>query len=141
MPSAVREEKTQAERITECMTILRKMTGELGILASNPSIIVLKKRMAQYWRDGKLYEDKLPLYGYDRYIVYRFPQWANQEVEVTLRVSKTKNMSIPPDLEEEIRVPRPPPPPSYPEAAPPAQTNSETQSGPSHPSPQDSGEK
>ncbi len=95
-------EKTQAERITECMTIVRKLINDVGIDAQNPSIRVLKNRMAQYWRDGKLYEDKLPLWGYDRSIIYKFPRWKNQEVEVTLRVNKIRNPAIPADLEEEV---------------------------------------
>ena len=150
--------KTQAERITECMTILKKLTNDVGIDAQNPSIRVLKKRMAQYWRDGKLYEDKLPLWGYDRSIFYRFPRWAHQEIEVTLRVNKIRYPEIPADLEEELSAPEPmqnqpptplmlpqtqvdatphQPPPSGPVAEPQSETSSETQSGPLHPSPQE----
>ena len=132
-------EKTQAERITECMAILKKLTDEVGISATNPSIRVLKKRMAQYWRDGKLYEDKLPLFGYDRVIIYRFPRWSHQEIEVTLRVSKVKNQHFPSDLEEELATNQPSAtnqqPPSGPAAEPETGTNSATQSDPSHPSP------
>ena len=136
-----RVEKTQAERITECMTILKKLTNDVGIPAANPSVVVLKKRMAQYWRDGKLYEDKLPLVMYDRIIMYKFPRWADQQVEVTLRVTKNKNPTYPPDLEEEIyrAAPTPAPthqqPPSDSAAASEDQTSSAMQSGPSHPSP------
>jgi len=97
-----RVEKSQTERITECMTILKKLTNDVGILASNPSIRVLKKRMGQYWRDGQLYEDSLPLFGYDRIIMYKLPRWAGQDVEVTLRQSKNRNPKFPPDLEEEL---------------------------------------
>ena len=97
-----RVEKTQAERITECMTIIKKLINEVGVSAANPSIIVLKKRMAQYWRDGKLSEGSLPLVFYDRIIIYTFPRWQNQKVEVTLRVTKNPNQVYPADLEEEI---------------------------------------
>jgi hypothetical protein len=120
-----RLQKTQAERITECMTILRKLTEEVRIPATNPSIRVLKKRMAQYWRDGHLQEDKLPLYGYNRIIVYRLPRWADQIVEVTLTVTKVRHPRLPSDLEEELR----------------AGTSSATQSDPSCPSPPESAEK
>jgi len=101
--SSAKVEKTQAERITECMTILKKLSAEVGIDAQNPSIRVLKKRMAQYWRDGKVQEDKLPLWGYDRSIIYKLPRWAHQSVEVTLRVNAIRNPQLPPDLEEELR--------------------------------------
>ena len=97
-----RVEKTQVERITECMTIIKKLINEVGIPALNPSVVVLKKRMAQYWRDGQLYEGSLPLVCYDRIIIYRLPRWNDQKVEVTLRVSKDKNPIYPADLEEEI---------------------------------------
>lgn len=112
-------EKAQADRISECIVILRKITDEVGIRADNPSIRLLKKRMAVYWRDGKLQEDKIPLYGYDRYILYRLPRWSNQIVEVTLRVSRVIHQSLPSDLLAELE----------------AQTSSAEQSGPSHPSP------
>ena len=120
-----RVEKSQADRIAESMTILKKLTDEVGIPASNPSIRVLKKRMAQYWRDGKVQEERLPLYGYDRVIVYRLPRWAHQEIEVTLKVSKIRHPQLPSDLEAELM----------------AGTNSATQSDPSHPSPPASEEK
>jgi hypothetical protein len=111
-------EKPQAERISECIAILKRITEEVGIRAENPSIRLLKKRMATYWRDGKLQEDKIPLYGYDRIILYRLPRWAHQEVEVTLRVSRVRHQSLPSDLLAELE----------------AQTSSAAQSGPEHPS-------
>ena len=143
-----RVEKTQVERITECMTIIKKLINEVGIPALNPSVVVLKKRMAQYWRDGQLYEGSLPLVCYDRIIIYRLPRWNDQKVEVTLRVSKDKNPIYPADLEEEIcraapthqqqspvDAPTHQQPLSGPEAASEEQTSSVPQSDPSHPSP------
>jgi len=149
-----RIEKTQVERITECMTIIKKLINEVGIPALNPSVVVLKKRMAQYWRDGQLYEGSLPLVCYDRIIIYRLPRWSDQKVEVTLRVSKDKNPVYPADLEEEIcryasvdapthqqlTVAAPVDAPTHqqllsgPEAASEEQTSSAPQSDPSHPS-------
>ena len=123
MPDRV--EKSQADRISESLTILNKLTDEIGIPATNPSIRVLKKRMAQYWRDGKVQEERLPLYGYDRVIVYRFPRWANQTIEIILKVSKIRHPRLPSDLEAELLV----------------GTNSAMQSDPSHPSPPASEEK
>ena len=120
-----RIEKPQADRIAECMTILKKLTEEVRIPATNPSIRVLKKRMAQYWRDGLLQEEKLPVYGYDRVIHYRFPRWSHQFVEVTLKVSKVRHPQLPSDLEEELK----------------AGMSSATQSDPSCPSLQESEEK
>lgn len=78
-------EKPQADRIKECIVILRKLITELDIPAENPSIKLLTKRMADYWRDGKCLEDRIPLVNSDRYILYRLPRWTHQIVEVTLR--------------------------------------------------------
>ena len=95
-------DKPQADRIRECMVILNKLVNDVGILATNPSIRLLKKRMGTYWRDGKLQEDRIPLYGYDRTILYRFPRLAHQEVEVTLRQVRAKRAFFPPELLAEL---------------------------------------
>lgn len=84
------------------MVILNKLVNEVGILATNPSIRLLKKRMGTYWRDGKLQEDRMPLYGYDRVIMYRFPRLAHQEIEVTLRQIRAKRILFPPELLAEL---------------------------------------
>ena len=133
-------EKPQSDRIKECITILKKLTDEVGIPPENPSICVLKKRMGQYWRDGKGYEDSLPLVSSNRSIIYKLPKWSHQFVEVTLRVNKGSPV-YPPDLEEELlkdsrsAAPTNQLPPSDPAAAPQDGMCSAMQSGPSHPSP------
>ena len=99
--TVIKIEKSQEDRISECMKILRKLTNEVGVPATNPSIRVLKKRMAVYWRDGKVQEDTLPLFGYNRSIIYKLPKWANQDVEVTLRINNIRSPHLPPDLMEE----------------------------------------
>jgi hypothetical protein len=124
MPT-IKEEKSQANRVKECITILKKLTNDVGIDSNNPSIVVLKKRMGQYWRDGKTQEDTLPLFGYDRMILYKLPKWAHQDVELTLRVSSVRHPPLPPDLEEELR----------------GRRSSAFLSDPSQPSPQESPEK
>ena len=143
-----KQEKDQSNRITECLKVLTKLEGELKIPKSNPSIQLLRKRMATYWKEGKTQEERIPLVNSNRHIIYKFPRWAHQEVEVTLRVNKIRNPAIPADLEEELSRPEPTPLlsqsqadakphqplPSDPAVAPPSGTSSETQSGPSHPS-------
>jgi hypothetical protein len=158
-------EKPVGDRIKECITILKKITDELHISEENPTIRVFKKRMAQYWRDGKAQDEKIPLIGYNRIILYKFPKWSHQQVEVTLRVHNVQHPSLPPDLEEELKGPatssaavmyqapevtQPPStdsltgsveatttplPPQDPSATSTAQTNSAMQSDPVHPSP------
>ena len=94
-------EKPQADRISECVAILRKITDELQIPSENPSIRLLKKRMATYWRSGDLMEDRIPLVNSNRYILYRFPRWSHQIVEITLRVGRITHSRLPSDLAAE----------------------------------------
>ena len=95
---ATRVEKSQADRVQECMAILSKLQHDLEIPADNISMRVLKKRMAKYWHDGRLQEDRIPLVGSDRYILYKFPRWAHQIVEITLRKAAITFHSAPSDL-------------------------------------------
>jgi len=174
---ALKEPKSQEKRISECLAILKRLTDEVGIPASNPTIRTLKKRMSVYWRDGKLQDDSLPLFGYNRSVMYKLPKWEHQEVEVTLRINNFTVRKHPEDLQTEIEIykleqgksdeeiyaikrmeeigsqahqqpthqpltlsatvdtSRHQQPLSYPEAAASEQTNSATQSDPSHPSP------
>jgi hypothetical protein len=100
MPTRI--EKPQNIRIHECVTILRKITDELEIPTDNPSVRLLKKRMGTYWRDGALQEDRIPLVGSNRHILYRLPRWAHQIVEVTLRAGPITHQALPSDLAAEL---------------------------------------
>lgn len=156
---ALKEPKSQEKRISECLAILKRLTDEVGIPASNPTIRTLKKRMSVYWRDGKLQDDSLPLFGYNRSVMFKLPKWEHQEVEVTLRINNFTVRKHPEDLQAEIeiykleknisdteayatkRLEDATVDPlrcqqllSYPAAETPEQTNSASQSGPSHPS-------
>ena len=100
----LKEPKSQEKRISECLAILKRLTEEVGIPASNPTIRTLKKRMSVYWRDGKLQDDSLPLFGYNRSVMFKLPKWAHQEVEVTLRVNNFTVRKHPEDLMDEIEI-------------------------------------
>jgi hypothetical protein len=69
--------------------------------------------MMTYWRDGKIQEDRIPLVGTNRFIIYKFPAWANQIVEITLRASPLKKVfhkDLPTELQAELdAVPAPEP--------------------------------
>ena len=101
---ALKEPKPQEKRISECLAILKRLTDEVGIPASNPTIRTLKKRMSVYWRDGKLQEDSLPLFGYNRSVIFKLPKWEHQEVEVTLRINNFTVRKHPEDLQAEIEI-------------------------------------
>ncbi len=119
MPSSTKVPKPQPERVRECLVILSKLIDDLKVPLNNPSICLLKKRMSAYWEDGKYYEDRIPLVGSNRSIMYRFPRWAHQQVEVILRVGPIHYDRLPSSLEGEAL----------------RSENSVTQSDPAHPSP------
>lgn len=95
-------EKPQSDRISECINILRQLTDDMNIPATNPSIVLLKKRMGTYWRDGVLQEERIPLVGSNRYILYKLPRWSHQFVEITLRVGGITHQALPSGLAAEI---------------------------------------
>jgi len=140
-----KQEKDQSNRITECLKVLTKLEGELKIPKSNPSIQLLRKRMATYWKEGKTQEERIPLVNSNRHIIYKFPRWAHQEVEVLLRVSPIHFKELPsalaaelatqPETEIVFQEPSTSPQllPSL-EAVPAEQTSNATQSGPLYPS-------
>jgi len=102
MTKSGKQPKEQQERVRECMVILKKITDDLDIDTNNPSIQVLKKRMAKYWRDGLFQEDRIPLVGSNRYILYTFPRWGHQIVEITLRAGPISHFHLSPELMTEI---------------------------------------
>ncbi len=115
--------KPQEERVSECLEVLKKLIDELGVSAENPSIKLFKKRMNDYWRDGKYQNERIPLVGTNRYIMYEFPKWAHKKVEVMLHVGHVRLMfrELPSNLAAELE----------------AGTSSETQSPSSPPAPSD----
>jgi hypothetical protein len=102
MPLQPRVPKPEVERAKECLNVLSKIVDELNIPAENPSVALLNKRMLQYVKDGKMSEERIPLVGTNRYILYRFPRWAHQQAEVVLRVGRITHAQLPPDLEAEL---------------------------------------
>lgn len=95
-------EKPQADRISECINILRQLTNDMEIPATNPSVVLLKKRMAKYWRDGVSQEERIPLVGSNRYILYKLPRWSHQFVDITLRAGPITHQALPSSLAAEI---------------------------------------
>jgi hypothetical protein len=79
--------KPAGDRSKECVVILNKLIREVGLPNHNPSVQLLAKRMADYASaaEPRCMDDRIPLVGSDRYIIYSFPRWAHQIVEVVLR--------------------------------------------------------
>ncbi len=118
-------EKTPQQRLYESNVILGKLIEEVKVPETNLSVILLKKRMGDWVRDGRLREDRIPLVNSDRYILYRLPRWQHQQAEVTLRKGLLTHYQLPADLAAEASV----------------EMNSVPPSGPSHPSPVESTER
>lgn len=97
-------QKDQKDRIQECISILSQIKEDplIRIHSKNPSMILLRKRMATYWREGKLMEDRIPIEGSSHSFVYRFPRRADQFVELVLRADPVYHKSLPPHLKEEL---------------------------------------
>lgn len=97
-------EKSKQERAKECVVILHKIIKELELSADNPGIQLLAKRMADYagTESCRCVEDRIPLVGSDRYIVYRFPRWSHQVIEVVLRKGVIEHTVFPSELAEEV---------------------------------------
>jgi hypothetical protein len=101
---STREPKAAADRVQECALLLAQMRADPHIRISdqNPSLMLLKQRMGTYWREGGLMEDRIPIQGTNRSFVYRFPRWADQYVELTLRVDRRIHRELPEALRAEL---------------------------------------
>lgn len=97
-------EKSKQERAKECVVVLHKIIRELELPADNPGIQLLAKRMADYAQADtvRCVEDRIPLVGSDRYIMYRFPRWAHQIIEVVLRKGRIDHVGLPAELAAEV---------------------------------------
>jgi hypothetical protein len=101
MPSPLRLPKSKEDRIAECLMILKQLEGEYGVTKMNPSYELLSVRMMKYWETGRFDQDRIPLVGSNRYILYKFPKWSHEIVEIILRVGRITHRGLPADLEAE----------------------------------------
>ena len=82
---------------------MAKIIEDLKIPESNESVRLLNVRMAKYITDGRFEEERIPLVGSDRYIVYKFPKWAHEQVEVVLRVGRIMHTGLTGALAAELQ--------------------------------------
>ncbi len=96
--------KSQTDRIQECVLLLAQLRADphIRISEQNPSLMLLKRRMATYWRDGRLMEDRIPIQGTNRSFIYRFPRKADQYVEITLKADALTHRELPANLRAEL---------------------------------------
>ena len=102
--SSTTDLKSQTDRIQECVLLLAQLRADPHIRISdqNPSLMLLKRRMATYWRDGRLMEDRIPIQGTNRSFIYRFPRKADQYVEITLKADVLMHRELPANLQAEL---------------------------------------
>jgi hypothetical protein len=96
--------KPASDRAKECVVILHKLIREVELPSHNPSVQLLAKRMADYaqLKEARCMEDRIPLVGSDRYILYKFPRWAHQIVEVVLRKGHILHNGLKDELMDEV---------------------------------------
>ena len=82
------ETKSTADRVTETIRIIRKLTESLQLDAESPEIAELRGHMNTYIRDGEAWKGVVDFSRWGREAHCVFPKYKNQTVEVTLKVIK-----------------------------------------------------
>ena len=81
-------EKTQGQRVKECVTLWRKLTVDLAIPPSFSGMDTLKEAIDTYIKTGEEYKDEIEIPSIKRIAKVFFPKAANKSVEITLSVQK-----------------------------------------------------
>ena len=84
-------EKPQAERVKDCLAIIKKITIELGIPNESPEVTELRQKMNDYIRTGEAWTGTVDFGAYGRYAECVFPKLAGKTVEVTLKKKLLNN--------------------------------------------------
>jgi hypothetical protein len=82
------ELKSTADRVTETIRIVRKLTETLQLDAESPEIAELRQHMNTYIRTGDAWKGIVDFSRWGREAHCVFPKYKNQTVEVTLKVIK-----------------------------------------------------
>jgi hypothetical protein len=75
-------------RLQQCITVLRKLTEDLGIPYNSPEVQAVKKHFDEFIRTGEPWEGSVPFTLWGRVADIRLTRRGN--VELTLRLSKSK---------------------------------------------------
>jgi hypothetical protein len=81
-------EKTQGQRVKECVTLWRKLTVDLAIPPSYSGMDTLKEAIDTYIKTGQEYKDEIEIPSIKRIAKVFFPKTADKSVEITLSVQK-----------------------------------------------------
>jgi alcohol dehydrogenase class IV len=77
-------EKTQGQRVKECVTLWKKLTVDLAIPSSFSGMDALKEAIDTYIKTGDEYKDEIEIPSIKRIAKVHFPKEANKSVEITL---------------------------------------------------------
>ena len=81
-------EKPKEDRLRECITVIKKLTGDLGIPYESPEVQELKSHFDAYIKDGTVWNGTVSFAAYGRMAVVNLPRKATAQVEVTLRATR-----------------------------------------------------
>ncbi len=75
-------------RLQQCISVLKKLTDDLGIPYSSPEVQAVKKHFDEFIRTGEPWEGSVPFLLWDRMADIRLTD--RGKVEMTLRLCKSK---------------------------------------------------
>jgi hypothetical protein len=79
-------DKPVSNRVRECVTIVKKLTEQLGLDEGSEEIKELRGHMNTYIKTGEEWSGTVDFSKWGRIAHCRFPKKANQTVEITLKV-------------------------------------------------------
>jgi methionyl-tRNA synthetase len=85
-------DKTMAERVKECVSIIKKLTDSLMLPEDSAPVIELRSRMNDYIRTGEPWAGTVDFSSFGRIANCVFPREAGRTIEVTLKVKNKNNI-------------------------------------------------
>lgn len=83
-------DKTQNDRLHECLSIMKKITESLQLPAEDPDVSELRSKMNTYIKTGESWSGTVDFSKWGRIAHCNFPKLASKTVEVTLKVPNKK---------------------------------------------------
>lgn len=83
-------EKSQNDRVRECLSIMKKITESLLLPSDDPDVSLLRSKMNDYIKTGEPWIGTVDLLNWGRVAHCNFPKQASKTVEVTLKVPNKK---------------------------------------------------
>jgi len=84
-------EKPVADRVRESVTLMKKLTQDLGMSKESPEVQELKSHLDDYIKNGTCWTGHIVFSSYGRIADVHLPQKASKPIEVTLRVPVFKH--------------------------------------------------